>query len=111
MKQFLALFAVVALFGHLASAQAERWEIFPLVPGADISTFNATEWEAWDPAVWRVVNITALPDAVMGSSTNMEGDDCEKDGKTNGFCNIEEDQTKCNIAVRIPSLPVSSTIV
>ncbi|KAH8912106.1 hypothetical protein BR93DRAFT_933175 [Coniochaeta sp. PMI_546] len=103
MESLLALLIAMIIFGHRSDAQVERWEVFPLVPGADIATFNTTEWGAWDPAVWRVVNLTALPEGITDSSA--EGDDCEKDGNTNGFCVIEQDQTKCNIAIRIPSLP------
>ncbi|OIW31666.1 hypothetical protein CONLIGDRAFT_641455 [Coniochaeta ligniaria NRRL 30616] len=103
MKHFPLLIAFMALFGHLVLAQTERWEIFPLVPGADIATFNATEWGAWDPAVWRVVNLTVLSDGIADSFAL--GDECLKEGNTTGFCNIEQDLTKCNIAIRIPSLP------
>lgn len=106
MKHYLALVAFVALFGRLAVA-VERWEVFPLVTDADITTMNTSEWGAWDPAVWHVVRLPDVPEPQSNTALFAADDDCNKDGNNTSFCVIQTDQTKCNIAVRIPSLPVS----
>jgi hypothetical protein len=107
MKQTFAFLALVALFGHLALAV--RWEIFPLVPTANIDNFNIS---SYDPAVFNVTRLPDLPSSngsisASPSPADDPDEECKEEGNNRAFCVIEADVTKCNIAVRIPSLPVS----
>lgn len=100
MKDTFSILAFMALFGHLAVA--ERWEIFPLTPSADISTFNTTTWDA---TVW---NVTHLPDPTSVVEA-IGTDDCSA-GQDPNMCLPNNDGTTCNIAIRIPQTDVRTHI-
>jgi len=111
MKNLLPLLASLALLGRQALA---AWEITPLVPDANIATFNIANF---DTSVWQAIHIDLLSSESSesdhhshGSATptllNANGDDCYADGNNTAFCVITQDQTQCNLAVRIPSIPV-----
>ncbi|KAB5572579.1 hypothetical protein GE09DRAFT_1282917 [Coniochaeta sp. 2T2.1] len=98
----------LALLGRQALA---AWEVTPLVPEADIATFNITNYNT---SVWQVVHIDLPPqksqDISHGSSaaapaTLVDGDDCYKDGNNTAYCVITQDPSQCKLAVRIPSTP------
>ena len=107
MKHLISLLVFMGFFCHLAFA---AWEIFPLDPYANISTFNI---DNYDPAIWKVTELPKGATVSGGGNTSPaaagEEPKCEDDGLTPGFCQIEPDKTKCNIAIRIPSHPASPT--
>ncbi|KAB5571892.1 hypothetical protein GE09DRAFT_1097397, partial [Coniochaeta sp. 2T2.1] len=113
MKNFVPLLTTLALLGRQALA---AWEVTALVPDADIATFNITNYNT---SVWQVVHIDLPPqaqDISHGSSAAapvplVDGDDCYADGNNTAFCVISQDPTQCNLAVRIPSTPVSCTSI
>jgi hypothetical protein len=111
MNPVFTLLAFVALFSH--AVLATRWEVTPLSNDTDPAAFNISNY---DPALWNVTRLpdpTHLPGASVpdsdspGDDDPQFGEECRKSGDWADFCVVDENPTKCNIAVRIPSLPVS----
>lgn len=104
MKQMLALLTFLAVFSQIIFAAI--WEIKPLVPTANITEFNI---DSFNSSIWNVTmlsNHTEPGGEPLAGSSSDDGPKCEDDANRPGFCKLEEDETKCNLAIRVPGLPV-----